>query len=776
MKRCKLRQLRIFMAAAWILGMTNGKAKAETISNIIIEGNAKVESLAITNLLESKVGQPLSHDRIKKDINTLYKLGYFSDIRFYKEEQNGTTQLIIIVKEKPAITKISFEGLDEISEDDIKKQLETKLFQIVNESTIAADIRLIEKKYEEKGFYLAKATYELQETSESEVSVVFRVDEGGKVLVGDIHILGNEYFSANDIIDKFVLRPYTRSSAYSSSSIYQTDRLNRDLEFLAYYYRDHGFAEVKVARPIVHLDTDKHFVRITFQVEEGLQYNVGSISVSGDVGADLYTQEQLIPDMLLKSGSLFRYSFFSKDIEKLVDKYGDLGYAYVDVNPLTNFNKESQTVDINYQITKGKKIYFGSMNIIGNTKTRDNVIRRELEIADSELYSGTKMTESKNNITRLGYFEEVQVLRERDPEIDDLLHLKIKVKEKPTGQLQAAIGYSPGGETAASGFGQGRYEEKNQSGKGWTTSLTLKYSSATNYQIDTGFSDPRVNDSQWSLGLNYGFEVQETRYAAGIEVPEQRQNISLTVGRDIVELIRGYITLRHSRIRQREEVYVFDGYQSGGIKNSAIFGITRRDLDNYIDPTEGTTVSLRQNFTGGVLRGDYQFMETTLDGDVYVPIDFSDEFRTYIKVHGFIGKLWSYSDEPLPASERYRLGGFNNLRGFDIWSVGPKERRGRSPLGSVYDYNRGGDRQFFAQAEYFLPLIPQAGIKFLFFIDGGRVYNEDEDFTLSDLDYDVGFGFRWITPIAPFRFEWATPYRKETNSFGDMKFIFNIGY
>ena len=765
----------LFVSAAFF--SLDIKAKnPEQVSEIVVEGNAKVESAAIANIMKLKPGLRVDPATIKEDIRALYELGYFSDIRIYKEASPAGTILVVKVQEKPAISKITYEGFEEISEEDFEKQLETRLYQIVNEASITADIALIEKKYEEKGYHLAKVTYELKKISGSEVEVVFRAEEQGKVLIGDVYILGNHYFSTTDITEKLALQPYTRSSAFGSSSVYHADRLARDTEFLAYYYRDYGFAEVKVARPIVKLDPDKHFARITYQIEEGIQYYVDQITVSGDIGEDLYTPDQLIPEMLLKPEKLFRYSQFTKDIEKLVDKYGDLGYAFVDVNPLTEFDKERQRVSINYRITKGQKIYFGSMSIIGNTKTRDNVIRREMEIADSELYSGTGLTRSKKSITRLGYFEEVQVLRERDEKINDVMHLKVKVKEKPTGQLQAAIGYSPGGETRASGFGQGRYEEKNQSGKGWTTSLTLKYSSPTSYQVDTGFSDPRLNDGPWSLGINYGYEVQETRYAAGIEIPEQRQSVSVTVGRKILDLVRAHVSLRHSQIRQEEEVYIFDNYISGGIKNSIFLGLTRRDLDNFIDPTEGTSATARQGFTGGFLEGDYQYMESTLEGDWYIPVDISDEYRTYFKIHGTFGKLWSYGNAPIPAAERYRLGGYTDLRGYELWSIGPKERRGRSPMSTVYNYNRGGDREFYFQAEYFLPLIPQAGIKFVFFADGGRVYNEDEDFNFGDMNYDVGFGFRWITPIAPFRFEWAAPYRKDTKTFGDTRFIFNIGY
>jgi outer membrane protein insertion porin family len=757
----------------------HAKEREQVIESISVVGNRKAESDAISSVFTLKKGDLLDRTKIQTDIREIYALGYFSKVDVYEKEQENGIALEIEVKEKPSITEITFTGLHELSEDEIRKQVETKPFTIVDEGGIANDLRMIEKKYYEKGFYLVDASYELQAKGEAEVILIFRVLEHGKVMIGDVFLVGNRFFSNDDLISKFASTPYTRTSAFGSSSLYKAENIARDAEFLSYYYKDNGFADVKVGKPIVEMDQDRRFARVTHQIEEGIQYFVKSVEVSGDVGlADLYTEKELIDWMSLGPKKLFRYGQFSKDVEMLVDKYGDLGYAYVDVNPLTDFDHENATVALHYQITKGRKIYFGKMNIVGNTKTRDNVIRRELEVHDSELYSGTKMSESKKNVNRLGFFEEVQVIKERDVEIEDLMHLKVKVKEKPTGQMQMALGFSPGGDTKAAWFGQGRYEDKNQSGRGWATSLMGRWASIESYQVDAGFYNPKLNDGDWSLGFNYEYSIQDRVYAyvAGVEVAQIQQAVSVTLGRKIVELLRGQVTARHSVIRDKEEVLIFDGFQSVGIKNSFILGLFRKDLDNYIDPTEGNVVQLRHNFTGGVFGGDFQFMETSLDGEYYLPIDFSDSFRTNIKFHSFFGMLQKMGHNPIPATERYRLGGFNNLRGFGFGTIGPSDRKTRSPLSSYYDYNKGGDREVFFQLEYFVPLIPQAGIKALVFSDSGRVYKEGEYLSLSQFDFDVGFGFRWVTPIAPFRFEWAFPYDKETKTLGDLQFIFNIGY
>ena len=748
------------------------------VQEIRIRGNARVESDAIVALLKTRKGAPLKLEQVQEDLKTLFDLGYFSDIRLYAQASGAGILLNLQVVEKPAITAIAFEGNEEITEDNLKDKLETKLYTIVNEVSVMADVRMIEKQYAEKGFYLAKVTYTLDKKSANEVTLTFHIDEGSKILVGSLEILGNKYFTTTDLLNgnpPLACRPATRSSAFGSSSIYQEDFVKRDLEVIGFVYKDNGFAEVKVARPFQFIDSDREFVRLTFQVEEGLQYNVESLDISGDL---LFPKAELIEAMKLKPGELFRLSRLQKDVEMLSDKYGDLGYAYVDVNPKTVFDREKRLIRITYDIIKGEKVYFGKMSIIGNTKTRDNVIRREFEVSDSELYSGTKLTNSKANINRLGFFEEIQIIKERDENQQGLLNLNVKVKEKPTGQLQAAIGFSPSTSTGGVGsqwFGQGRYDEKNQSGMGLATNLTAKWNGAQTYTLELGFTNPRVNDSKWLTGANTFYMSEQRRYIDDAVVVEKKVGGSVFVGRTLFEQVQGIVTYRIQRItRDTGDTYELPRFIEQGIASSAIFTLRRQYLDNNIDPSEGTDVSLTQNFTGGpILRGDEQYLESGGDAIAYLPLDISDTFRTYFKIHSNISYIYPFGGKKVPFSTRYRLGGFSDLRGFDFTEIGPKFRLLKAPSGPSTSLNKGGDKRLYGQFEYFIPLIPEAGIKAMFFVDAGRVYDDHEAVALTGMYRDLGFGFRWVTPIAPFRFEWAYPV--VDGKLGDQKVIFYIG-
>ena len=744
-----------------------------TIEDIVVRGNGRVETDAIITILKSKRGEPLSDASVREDMKTLFELGYFSDLRFFKKSQGEGVVLVIQVAEKPAITLISYEGMTEIKEDDLKDKVETKLYTIINEGKISADLRIIEKQYSDKGFYLSRVSYVLEKTGANEVHLKYVVDEGKMVQVADVAINGNQYFSDEELIQKMASQPFTRSTAYGSSSLFKEDFVKNDLGYLGYIYKDNGFAEVQVAKPHQIMDPDRSFVRLTYKVEEGIQYNIGTLDVSGDL---LFTKDELFKGMKLKPGALFKFSYFNKDIEMLTDKYGDLGYAYADVNPVVTYDREKKLANINYEIAKGEKIYFGEMTIIGNTKTRDNVMRREFRVSDSALYHGTGLNQTKKEMTRLGFFEDIQILKERNMNDETILDLKYKVKEKPTGQLQASIGYTPPQGGASSGFfGQGAYDEANQNGYGYKDSVKGKWDGDKSYSLELGFTNPRVNDSLWLAGtsLQYSSTIEER--ITDVKVEEKQYGGSVFVGRKIIEEITARITYQLLKIDQTSSSYLQDKFTEKGLKSSMIFSLGRYDTDNNIAPTEGSEVTLKQKFTGGpLLRGDYEFMESSVDATYFYPVDIGDSFRTHFRLFGNLSYIYPLLQKPVPFTQRYHLGGYNDLRGYDFDSIGPRFYMMRAPGDEPRSFQLGGDRKMWYQFEYFVPLIQEAGIKALIFADMGRVYAESEAISFKDMSRDVGFGFRWQTPIAPFRFEWAYPI--ENGRMGESKMIFSIGY
>lgn len=750
------------------------------IKRLTTSGNKKVESEAILNQVGSKVGATLDPFQIREDIKAIYALGFFDTISALRKDVDGGIEVTFEVQEKGAIASIAFEGLEEFDDEDLRDKLTTKLYTILNESDLDTDARMIEQEYLSKGYYLVRVESRVDTLDSGELRVTFVVEEQKKIQVSEVFILGNKALSDGQILPFLATKSYTRSTALGGSAIFQRDFINRDVEFMAFLYKDRGYAKVQVGKPVVKMDADRAFVRVTFSVEEGKKYNVGSIRFKGDL---ILSETELLEKLKLKPGELFKHSFFVRDIEGLVELYGDEGYAYADPSPQTSFDDDKQTVDIVFDISKGEKVYFGEITITGNEKTRDNVIRREFDISDSALYSGSGLSKTKANIARLGFFEDVQVLRERAGGATDLLNIEVKVQEKPTGQLQAAFGFTPTSAAGNSGvFGQGRYDEKNQSGKGWATNFTFRWA-ADSQSVEAGFSDPKVNDSPWSLGLRGFYKTEDRRIASDIFVVDKRIGGSVTVGRRIIEFLRGSLTYRIQRITQESDDLSATAsatqrrYLREGLSSSLIARLRYNDTNDFIEPSEGFDASIIQELTGGPLGGDFDYLETSLEASFYYPIDFSDTFRTHFRLHGLLANIYPLgegSNNRVPYTERYRMGGIFDLRGYDNFSIGPKSSIMTAPFDSD-DVNDGGDKKLLFQLEYFVPLIPEAGIKAVLFADTGRPFNDDQQLSFDDFKSDVGFGFRWKTPIAPFRFEFAYPV-EEDGDLGDMNVIFFIGY
>ncbi len=697
-------------------------------------------------------------------------------LRFTKKniESGSGVNLVIEVVEKPTILKISFSGMKNVKESDVTDKLTTKLYTLVNESLLKDDVAMIAKQYFEKGYYLVDVSYRIDRVGENDSEVVFVVDEGSLIKVSSVNILGNKYFSDADLMGKMMLRSASRITnlPISGGGSFQDEFLKRDAEFIAFYYRDHGFIEVQVSQPIVEMDPGRQSVTITIEVSEGLQYKVGNIDVSMDV---LFSEDELKETIGLKQGEIFKITKFQQSIEKLVSKYGDLGYAFVDVDVKRNLNKDGDepSVDLDYVITKGEKAYFGNFDVTGNVKTRDNVIRRELEVSESGLYSDTGIKKSEEGVKRLGFFEEVKLLRKLDSETNTLSYT-VQVKEKPTGQLQASVAFqpSPSGRDS-SWYVQGAYSDSNHFGRGWQTSLNIKWGGTYDYSLGFDFYNPKLNDGDWNFGVGASTERSKYDVTADTSVDKKVHSFKVSLGRKIIELIRGSISYRISRIIINDS-FLIGSVVKEGISSSVSFILSRNATNNYLEPSEGTNISLRQSVFGGMFGGDFHYYETSFNYDYYYPVDFTETYRTYFRVGLSWGWLYPMGSEMIPISERYKMGGPSDLRGYDYMKISPTYNVMRSPEGGYAQYPRGGNRKMLVQTEYFFPLIREAGLKGILFHDWGRVFDDQDKFSFSGFYQDVGFGLRWNTPMAPFRFEFAYPI--EDGKLKDMKFVFYLGY
>lgn len=773
-----------------LTGLISGRAFAENIVAIEVKGPRAVQPDAITELMDLKVGSEYQPGLVREDIKRVFESGFFDDVQIRAVPESDGLRLVVLVTEKPSVREIRFVGFNEVDEDSAQEKFQTKKYTIINDSKLNGDLRTIEQLYVEKGYYLARASYTLDKQQSSEVDVIFSVVENEKVTVGRVNLLGNMFFSDNELSSGMFTRRQNWASGLFSAGTFKDEFVNRDKEYLAYYYKDNGFAEAAVSAPASRLDAGRQNVEVSYYIEEGERFDIGKITFRGDL---ILSDAELREQLSLQPGQLFRISKFQRDLQTLQDVYGNQGYAFADVVPRTTADREAGLIDIDYEVTKGKKVYFRKFDIVGNSKTRDNVIRRNMRVSEGELFHSARLRDSKARIERLGFFEEVQIQRFPDAS-NQAMDLQIKVKEKSTGSLSASIGATPDRDGRDfSFFAQGKYSDANLLGKGWATSFSFdiippaEAAADVGLGLNTSFREPSINDGPWSLSLSGSFKRSESRPFDGEPLAvEEEYRGGLYLGRSILGLLLGRelldddlrATIGYSfKLLERPELSpVFERTQEKGITHAIITGLTYDKTNNYLFPTDGYYLALENTYAAQLVEGDHEFGRVEFTAEYYIPLVFGDDYVTNFRFMFSPGVVYPVGPQSVPIWERYRLGSQLTMKAYKDRDkvISPRETVVDSPYSSnVRERPVGGNRRLYGSAEYFVPLIPEANLRFVTFAEAGSVLGEDDDFRFNGLKYDVGFGFRWMTPIAPFRFEFAFPV--EERRLGQSEFVIFIG-
>ena len=775
--------LRFFCFILFLFFTFYNFAYSDPISEIRVEGIRSIEEEAVLSAISLRVGLPLDPETVKKDIKSLYKTGFFQNIIFDRIKDQDKNILVIRVEEKPSIRSVSFLGANAVTESALLEKITSKKYTIIDERKLLTDVKTIKQEFIEKGYYLASVEYQLKEESEGTVEVVFVINQQNPVHVRSISIIGLDYFSAAELKENFATRTPSWLSLLTNEGTFKEEFVQRDQQFLNYYYRDHGFAEVDVGEPIASLDSSQENIDVTFRVEEGAQYRLGSVVVTGD---SIETLEPKIKEELrLKVGKIFRISELSHDLTKLQQLYGDEGYPFVYVEPMQYLDRSNKLANIEFNIKRGEKGYFGTIHIEGNTKTFDNVIRRELAISEGELFNYTNLEKSQRNLERLGYFESVGVVKDLDEE-KKLVNVRVIVKERATGMLNGSLGTSPGPDnTSWRLVGQGTYSDTNMFGRGYSTTANVNLTPAPkgvnralNYSLGLGFSNPHVLDSQWESGLNLQYSLQDNAIHDNKDLVVSQTSISAQtfVGRDIIEDLKLAILAGVSIVHTKPINPIINEFFEHGITETLSQRLTYDKTDSFHMPTEGLYASVQNVFGVHVIKGDYYFGKVTSIASYYLPLYYTDTFKTNFRFTIKPGFVYELKDKPVPVWQRFSLGDFYTMKAWAYErSIGPIKKVLLSPLtGSVVPYTYGGDKMIYSSAEYFIPILPEANIRLVTFIEAGAVFAENDKFSLDKFKYDVGFGFRWTTALGQFRFEWAWQLDAK-RGIHTPEFIFSVG-
>ena len=755
MKPAKWFSLAFFLSAVFIMAQVfavddlGKRVDMFKIKSIEIRGLKKVEKEAVLERILSKPEMTLDNYLLKKDLEKIYGMRYFDSVEAHEEND----VLVFVVKEKPIVTKISFEGNDGISDDDLKGQIKTKAFTILDTNQIKTDVALLLKHYEDKGYYLASVDYELKKVNEENIALQFNIKEFDKVKVKKISFLGNRAFKDDELKSILQTQEDTLFSFFSGSGSFKELNFQNDIERLKYFYRMKGYLQINVGVPEITVSEDKKWVFITIKVQEGPQFSINKISFTGEL---LFSDPEMREKLLLKEEETYSEESLRKDIQKLTELYQDEGYAFANVIRNLNIVPGENKVDVEFSFEKGKIASFGKVYIKGNNKSRDKVIRRELLIREGQRYHGTNLRLSKENVQRLGFFEPESIIFNTvsPKDKDDVLDVEISVKEKNTGQISAGAGYS----TATGGFFQASIAQSNFRGLGQNLSFSVNISeSSKTFSID--FTEPYFLDTKWSLGG--GVFVSENESSDSYS--EKKKGLNVRVGYPIFQYTNLYTTykLEDTRITKADDPTI-DINLENGLASGVQLSIVRDRRDDRSDARKGYFLSYSTEYTG--LGGDKKWIKNEGEARAYYPVWEDLIFRTRY----FAGRIDEVNGQRIPRTELYSLGGARNLRGYSYEGVGPTITR--TVNGREIVFNTGGKFSTFANFEFQHPLSREAGLKWVLFFDAGH------SGTLNDVKIytDYGFGFRWFSPIGVLRFEFGYPLTGGAKNEGS-QFHFDIG-
>lgn len=717
----------IFLFFPW--SIAQGQEKV-FVKQIDIKGNRKIEEATIRFKLGTKVGEEFSVERVREDVKTLYKMGVFDDVKVEAEGFEGGLKLTFVVLEKPTIRGIKIEGNKAIKADRIKERIDLVPGGFVDRTAINRAAEKVRLFYEEEGYYTAKVEPEVEPLAEREARVIFKISEGSFFRVEKIHVTGNKGLSEKRI--KKAMQTGERFLFWGG--ILKHSELKADVDRIKALYLDHGYLDIRVEEPHVEVDREKKRIFIQIKVEEGPQYKVGELRVKGNT---VFSEEEILSPMRLsKKGRIFSREALQKDIFDLTDRYAEKGYIDVDILPLTDIDAVQRTVDITLDIDEGRPSIVERIEISGNVRTRDKVIRREIKLIEGDIYNSKFLRKGRQNINNLGFFEEVKI-NTRKGSAPDRLVLDVNVKERPTGAFTFGAGYSSvEGPVMATSLSQA-----NLLGYGQRVSLSAELGTQGRQRYILSFFDPHILDTDTSLGTSlFNTEKVFDRYKEG------HTGGSLELGRPLFwEEVRGSLGYRYERLNIFDVAFDAPSLireQEGKSTTSSLAGTLVRDTrDNRFDPTEGSRHSLSAEYAGGFLGGTNYFTRYIADSSWYYPL-----FWKFVGLfHGNIGYITPFGGRTLPLAEKFFLGGPATVRGFKYRGLGPLDPAG---------VPTGGNKRLFFNLELIFPLYEKV-IKGSLFFDAGNVWEEGRSYDLGGLRPAAGVGVRIVTPVGPMRLDWG---------------------
>ncbi len=727
-----------FVICLSLLSMLLGAVYAQgtpLVNKIEIRGLKRIEEGAIRSKLSQKPGEAVSQEKTNEDIRTIFKMGYFEDVRIELEAYEGGIRLIYIVKEKPTIIRVDFQGNKELEDSKLREKITVTPGSIADTVLIQDNASKLRNFYEEEGYWLANVVPLTKKISGDDISLTYQIDEGSKVRLNKLTFEGNKNISASAIKKVMETKEWWIFSFLSSGSgYYKKDRMEADIERIRNLYYNEGYLKAVVGEPQVTLDKDKKSMAVTISISEGEAYSISSVEVTGNKTFDTEAIRKLIT---ITPNTVFRKNLLEKNIQAISGLYTENGFAMVSIVPDLAPDEKNRTVKVILAINEGNKYRIGRIEVSGNLKTRDKVIRRELRFDEGEVFNSTKLRRSYERVNNLNFFETAEIVPK--PRADQqVVDLEVRVKERPTGMLSVGGGYS----SVDKLIGTVDLTQGNLFGKGQFVKVKAELGGTSSF-YELSFRDPWFQDKP--ISLSTGLYRTTREYS---EYSKKAFGFYIGFGKDLSEYWKGDISYNFERatiydIKAGASTIVFD--QIGTSSTSAITpSIVRDSRDNYLDPSRGSRNALSVTFAG--LGGSNAFIKAAADSAWYFPVR-----DTTVMVRGRIGYAKGIFDKTLPLYERFYVGGISTLRGIGFGLAGPKDPATGEAI--------GGTTELLFNAEYIFPILADMKLKGVVFFDAGNSYEEFHEF--GKLRYTSGAGVRWISPIGPIRIEWGYNMQKK---------------
>ena len=750
------------LAAALLFSQATLAFEPFEIKDIRVEGIQRTEAGTVFSYLPVKVGETLTDSRAAAAIQALYATGFFKDVRL--EADQGV--LIVSVEERPAIASVDFVGMKEFGKDEIKaglKQLGLAEGRILDKSLLDKAEQELKRQYFNRGLYSVQVKATLSPQERNRTAISFEVDEGEVAKIRQINIVGAQAFKEKDLVDHFTLRTPGWLTWFTKNDQYSKQKLSADLESLRSYYMNRGYLEFRIESTQVSITPDKKDIYLTVNIHEGDKYTVSDFRLAGDLPVPEAELKSLIT---LKPGDPFSREQLNATIKKLGDRLGNNGYAFANVNAAPEIDKDKKQVAFTFLVDPGRKVYVNRINITGNTKTQDEVIRREMRQMEGGWYANDKINRSRERIQKLGHFKDVTVETPAVPGVPDQVDLNVNVTEQSTGSLLLGAGYSSsdglvlsGGITQNNLFGTGNRLALQMNTGSVNTHYSLSYTrpyftpdgvtlgyDLYRRDVDTKDLDSVITytTSTIGAGVRLGVPVSEfdtINFGAAIE----QYSLDLNPDPDITPAHMTQFALDNG------------GNLSGVTVNSLRLEASwsRDSRDSFFYPTKGTYQ--KAHIEIGTPVGDLQYYKLSYQHQWLKPLG-----STTLLLNGEIGWGGGMGSDQLPFFRNYYAGGIGSIRGFDNGTLGPKV------LSSGDVISIGGDKRLVANAEWLFPFPGSdndRSLRMSLFIDAGGVWGPNDmegrykDISFEDLRYSAGMAVTWISPMGPIKLSLAKPLR-----------------